>query len=297
MNLTALETFLSVVRNGNLNRAAAQLNVTQSTVTARLDALEAALGQRLLLRSRKGAVMTKAGFAFQRHAETILQSWDLARRSVDLAEGYSGLLSLACEAGLWTGLGDRWLARLRCDLPAAALEAWPGTIDEIGRWLASGLVDAALTQEPLSGRGFGSRLVQRDRILLVATDQPSQTSWEAGYLHVDYGPEFRRWYAQHWPSHRMAALVFGSVDWALAQLSSDGGAAYLPERLLRSRGKANAFHPIAGAPAFVQSIYLAARQDERLSGAEVDLGAVFAALSDEGDRDGRDGRHLWPQLA
>ena len=34
MNIVTLETFLAVVRAGNLNKAADQLNVTQSTVTA-----------------------------------------------------------------------------------------------------------------------------------------------------------------------------------------------------------------------------------------------------------------------
>ncbi|MFZ1727537.1 MAG: LysR family transcriptional regulator [Albidovulum sp.] len=44
MNIAAIQTFLSVVRTKNLNAAAAELNVTQSAVTARLDALEQALG-------------------------------------------------------------------------------------------------------------------------------------------------------------------------------------------------------------------------------------------------------------
>ena len=69
MNIAALQTFLAVVQIGNLNKAAEQLNVTQSTVTTRLDTLEETLGQRLLVRSRRGAELTKAGFVFLRHAE------------------------------------------------------------------------------------------------------------------------------------------------------------------------------------------------------------------------------------
>ena len=36
MNLYEIRTFLAIVETGQLNRAAEQLNVTQSTVTARL---------------------------------------------------------------------------------------------------------------------------------------------------------------------------------------------------------------------------------------------------------------------
>ena len=64
MKIAAIQTFLSVVRTRNLISAAEELNVTQSAVSARLDALEESLGQTLLVRSRKGAKLTKAGFAF-----------------------------------------------------------------------------------------------------------------------------------------------------------------------------------------------------------------------------------------
>ena len=76
MNLIAVKTFLAVVQTGNLNKAAELVNVTQSTVTARLDALDSELGQALLVRSRKGAQLTKAGFAFQRHAEVLVRTWE-----------------------------------------------------------------------------------------------------------------------------------------------------------------------------------------------------------------------------
>ena len=44
MNLQSLATFLAIIETGSLVRAAERLNVTQSTVTARLKALEDHLG-------------------------------------------------------------------------------------------------------------------------------------------------------------------------------------------------------------------------------------------------------------
>ena len=81
MNIAAFQTFLAVVETGNLSKAAEQLHVTQSTVTTRLDVLEETLGQKLLVRSRRGAELTKAGFAFQRHAELMVQAWEQARKT------------------------------------------------------------------------------------------------------------------------------------------------------------------------------------------------------------------------
>ena len=54
MNLVALQTFLAIVRTGSLVRASAAMNVTQSTVTSRLQTLEAELGQTLVLRQKMG---------------------------------------------------------------------------------------------------------------------------------------------------------------------------------------------------------------------------------------------------
>ena len=61
MNIAAIQTFLAVVETGNLNKAAERLNVTQSTITARLDALEASLGAALLVRNRTFVVEHSQG--------------------------------------------------------------------------------------------------------------------------------------------------------------------------------------------------------------------------------------------
>ncbi|MDF1748925.1 MAG: LysR family transcriptional regulator [Alphaproteobacteria bacterium] len=261
MNLSAIQTFLTVVRTGNLNRASEQLNVTQSTVTARLDSLEAVLGQPLLLRSRKGAVLTKAGFAFQRHAEAMLHNWDLARRMIDLPKGYSDRQSLACEVDLWVGFGDVWLAKMQQDHPDTALEAWPGTVEELRRWLVSGLVDAAVSQEPLSGRGFSSTVIAYSPIVLVSTAPPDREDWQTGYVHVDHGAEFRRWYVEAFPDHTVSGLSFGSASWALAHIVKYGGSAYLPLRMVPSLLENHAMFLVADAPIFSQGIYFSVRDE------------------------------------
>lgn len=169
MNITAVQTFLAVIRTGNLNRAAEQLNVTQSTVTARLDALESALRQRLLMRSRRGAQLTKAGFAFHRHAELMVRSWEQGRKAVGLPKGFTGILSLACQFDLWDGAGSDWLRSVRTAEPDLALEAWPGSLGEILQWLASGLVDAAIALEPLAGPDLASGEAAVEQLVHVST--------------------------------------------------------------------------------------------------------------------------------
>jgi DNA-binding transcriptional LysR family regulator len=69
-----LEAFVEVVRRGSVTRAAHALYVTQPALTARLNALERAVGTPLLVRRRGGVRMTEAGRAFLPYAERTLQA-------------------------------------------------------------------------------------------------------------------------------------------------------------------------------------------------------------------------------
>ena len=261
MNLASIETFLAVVETGNLNKAAERLNVTQSTVTSRLDSLDEALGQKLLVRSRKGAQLTKAGFAFQRHAELMMRTWEQGQKAVGLPKGFSGMLSLACQPDVWDGGGESWIADVQAARPQLALEVWPGEMADINRWLASGLVDAAITLTPAGAAGVSSRELLRDRLVQVATVARDAIAWDEGYIYVDLGTDFRRQHSLAWPGDDTAHMTFGSSSWALAYLLDKGGSAYLPWRLAEPYVKAGRLHPVRGAAEFSRSIYFNWRQD------------------------------------
>ncbi|WP_085124618.1 helix-turn-helix domain-containing protein [Tistlia consotensis] len=53
MHIDQIRTFLEVVATGNFRKAAENLNVTQSTVSARIRALESELGRALFERGRR----------------------------------------------------------------------------------------------------------------------------------------------------------------------------------------------------------------------------------------------------
>lgn len=256
MNFVALQTFLAVVETGNLNKAADRLNVTQSTITARLDALEAALGQTLLVRSRRGAQLTRAGFRFRPYAEALLRGWDQAQSAVGLPKGFSGLFSFACEFDLWESSGKRWLDAARAAHPGIAYEAWPGAAEEIKVWLANGLTDAAMTQEPIAGPGVTSLTIARERLVQVATAPRPARHWDPAYVYVDLGAAFRRQHTEAWTNEQTAAVTYAASAWALEHLLREGGSAYLPWPLAAPHVEAGALFPVEGAPEFFRSVTL-----------------------------------------
>ena len=260
MNIAAIRTFLTVVHTGNLNRAAEQLNVTQSAVTTRLDTLEHALGAKLLVRSRKGASLTKPGFAFLEQAEVIVRSWENARALASLPSGVTRLFSLVCHPSLWTGQGDRWIRELRLKQGETAIEIWTGLSTDATRWLQTGLSDAALLTEPLNEPGLVSREFATEDLILVASRERELMDWAPDYIYVDYGPALRAQHALTWPASETAAQSFSNPEWALAHLLSENGSAYLPESMVSNLVDAGKLYRVRNAPHFTRQTYLTWRK-------------------------------------
>lgn len=76
MDVDRARTFLEIVSSGSFLRAAERLNVTQTTVSARIRTLEEELGRVLFIRNRNGAQLTAAGREFERYAQSFVQVWE-----------------------------------------------------------------------------------------------------------------------------------------------------------------------------------------------------------------------------
>ena len=84
MDTELARTFLTVVATGNFVSAAERLHVTQSTVSARIHALEEQLGCTLFVRNKAGTTLTPAGRQFQKHASTLVRTVEQARLREDV---------------------------------------------------------------------------------------------------------------------------------------------------------------------------------------------------------------------
>ncbi len=73
--LSLMQTFIRIVEAGSLSAAAAQINVTQPTISRRLQTLERSLRLTLLYRSTHGLQLTEAGARYYTRAKELLLSW------------------------------------------------------------------------------------------------------------------------------------------------------------------------------------------------------------------------------
>ena len=252
MNLDELRTFLAIIETGSFVGAAGQLNVTPSTVTARINGLEAKIGQKLLHRHKSGAELTSPGFKLQRYAEVMVQLWGQARAEVSLPKDFDGVCNVGLEFDLWRGLGQRFLDAARAQAPGVALALWPGEKRMLDRWLSIGLIDIAFCFAPQSGDAFVSRVLLEDELVMMSKDAADKPKLDASYVYVDHGDEFRRQHAAAFPGDVTSALTIASSDWALDYINRTGGMGYLPQRYAKGSG----LHCVASAPVFARRVYV-----------------------------------------
>ncbi len=80
--LSQLRSFLAVIDEGSLNRAATRLRMSQPALSRQMQALEAEVGGRLLERSATGVSLTDAGHAFAAKTRALLADYDAALAEV-----------------------------------------------------------------------------------------------------------------------------------------------------------------------------------------------------------------------
>src|SRR3990167_6318155 len=83
MDFGQIEAFVQVSQHRSFSRAAEVLQLTQPSITARIQALERELGEELFERGGRGARPTAAGAAFLPSVERLLQTLQEGRDAVE----------------------------------------------------------------------------------------------------------------------------------------------------------------------------------------------------------------------
>lgn len=116
-------SFLAVIRTASLSSAARALGTTQPTVGRHIDALEAALGMPLFVRSRHGLAPTEPALDLVPHAETMAAaSAALARAATGEAEEERGSVRLTASDIVGVEILPTAIKKFRVMHPAINIE-------------------------------------------------------------------------------------------------------------------------------------------------------------------------------
>jgi DNA-binding transcriptional LysR family regulator len=116
-------TFAIVLREGSLSGAARVLGMTQPSVARHIDALEAAVGGKLFVRSQRGLSPTDRGLALRTHAESLVAtSAALMRAASGTEDAAAGTVRITASEVVGAEHLPPILAGLRRAHPALAIE-------------------------------------------------------------------------------------------------------------------------------------------------------------------------------
>ena len=267
MNTDQIKTFLEVAATGNFNRAAENLNVTQSTVSARIRALEERLGRPLFARSHAGAQLTPAGQRLRRYALNMQRLWQRAEQEVALPKAYRAVIGLGSQFSLWERLILRWIPWMRRAVPNVAVHVEADYSTSLMRQLADGVLDIGVMYEPRQTPGLIVEELLVEQLILVSTQAPAAAgSWEDDYLFVDWGRDFRLSHDQAFPDLAPAVSV-GLGPLGLRYILENGGCGYFPVRVVRPLMAEGRLFRVPDTPAMRRPAYVvygASSSDEAL---------------------------------
>jgi DNA-binding transcriptional LysR family regulator len=256
MDTELARTFLSVVAAGSFVKASERLFVTQSTVSARIQALEEHLRCQLFVRDKGGTTLTPAGRQFQKHAVSLMRTMEQARQDVGVPHGYRGSLTIGGRIGVWESLLLGSLAQIRTAAPDVAVRAEIGLEEDLMVGLVEGRVDIGVMYTPQSRPGLNVELLLQEELVLVSTDAANAGDLGDDYVYVDWGPEFQATHNASFPEFAGPGLST-NVGWlALQQILAVGGAGYFPRRLVSKHIASGRLRELQSAPVFRLPAYL-----------------------------------------
>src|SRR5262245_27054043 len=116
-------SFLAVLREGNLSRAARALHLTQPTLGRHIDEIEKALGVSLFTRSPQGLRPTEEAFQLKPHAQAMAEAAEaLVRTASGGPEEARGTVRITVPELVGTELMPAILTSFRAKHPAIAVE-------------------------------------------------------------------------------------------------------------------------------------------------------------------------------
>jgi len=167
MEIDQVETFLAVGTFGGFRRAADALRITQPAVSARIKALESALGVPLFERRPGGLRLSAAGRALRPHAEQLLHAVALARQAVHGVQPASGgALQIAAALSICTYLLPAVLKRFQAARPRVMVTVRSGHSKEVLEMVLAGEAEIGLARS-LQHPGVETVSLREDPLVLV----------------------------------------------------------------------------------------------------------------------------------
>ncbi|QAV23272.1 HTH-type transcriptional regulator HdfR [Proteus hauseri] len=188
MDTELLKTFLEVSKTRHFGRAAESLYLTQSAVSFRIRQLETQLGTNLFTRHRNNIRLTVAGERLIPYAESLMNTWLLAKKEISHASQHSEL-SIGATASLWEAYLTSWLQESYLDKKELRIESRVSTRQSLVKQLHARELDLLFTTEAPKMDELESKIIGNIafQLMKISSDNTDKT---AQFIKIEWSADF-----------------------------------------------------------------------------------------------------------
>ena len=239
MDFVDLQVFKTVVDEGGIIKAARKLHRVPSSVTTRIQQLEASMGVKLFHRDRQRLHLSATGELLLDYAARLIQLSDEARAVVSGGVP-SGVLRLGALESTTASRLPKILADFHRRYPEVRLELTTGTNDALVNKVRDRRLDAAFTAEAPAERALEHMAVFPERLIVISNPEhrPIRRARDIegdSLIAFPEGCSYRR-VLQRWLGRDSLAtlrvLELNSYHAIVACVASGTGIALVPESVL-----------------------------------------------------------------
>jgi DNA-binding transcriptional LysR family regulator len=268
MEFDQLEAFIAVARTMNFTKAAEQLNIVQSSVTARIKTLEDNIGKRLFDRGTRHVKLTPAGEALLPFAEKTLDIISEGMFAVKSQTLFDERLSVGGLNSIWNSSIYKQMLLFKMENPKVALHLVTGHSNEINQKIQEELLDVGFVYIPPRANGFEVIPIKEETISLFASPILAQQRKEVSknellslpFVHYNWGSPFNEWYETEFAPHGIAQLRVDHFDLAMKIILELQGIGFILNGLVQDFVNEGQLVPItltdANTPLPKREIYL-----------------------------------------
>jgi LysR family nitrogen assimilation transcriptional regulator len=168
MDIKQMQYFLCLAQEGNVTRAARQLNIVQPALSMQVAKLEKSLGKQLFYRGSHGMSLTAAGEALALRLAPIVADIDRARDEIAQLDGkVSGRVSLGMITSAAQSTLPRSTAKIAAQYPEIHLLVCEGYSETMMEWVIAGQLDIAIVNAPARRLALTAKHILDEEMMLA----------------------------------------------------------------------------------------------------------------------------------
>lgn len=171
-----LSYFFEVSETKNISRAAERLGITQPSLSSAIKRLEDSLGAQLLVRSRTGVQLTKAGVQLAAKGRLFLLNWEQLKSEVNRREqSVAGEYVLGCHPSVALYTLPHFLPGLVQDYPEIEVKLVHDLSRKITEGVISFAIDFGIVVNPVKHPDLVIKELYTDSVCFWTAKKPSPT--------------------------------------------------------------------------------------------------------------------------